>query len=165
MSGIFRNLFTLIQALFAGGAIDPRSKLTVHFLITPFDTGIRVLKSDKYLQLAESAQLDFMIRTRLIGKLLSEQLRFVNAAQLIKFSKPIGIFKRVRVETEIIYADQKCAYFSHVLFIGAARHGEVLVKMKFKKGALTAPADALLGTRFAAKPASLQRWDEALEAM
>ena len=71
----------------------------------------------------------------------------------------------VRVETEIIYADEKCAYFSQALFMGSQRHGEVLVKMKFKKGPVTFPPGALIDSRFAAKPPYLQTWDDALEAM
>jgi hypothetical protein len=31
----------------------------VKFLVTPFDGGVRVLKSEKYLQFAETAQVDY----------------------------------------------------------------------------------------------------------
>lgn len=164
MSGIIRNLLTFLLALFAART-DSRSRVTSHFWVTPLDSGTRVLKSDKYLQLAEAAQLDFLVKTRLLGKLLRGGLHFINASQLVKFARPIGVFRQVRVETVIIYADAKCAYFSHAMFVGGQQHGEVLVKMKFKKGALTCPPSDIMDARFESKPPYLQSWDQALEAM
>lgn len=165
VSGIIRNLFTIIRSLFSQGDFNARSRVSSHFLVTPFDTGISVLKSDKYLQLAESAQLDFIIKTKLIGKLLKARYRFVNASQLVKFMRPVGLFRRVTVETEIIYADEKFAYFSHSLFVADKKHGEVLVKMKFKSGAITVRPSELIGDWFTEKPQHIQTWDRALEAI
>ncbi len=145
MSGLIRNLITLIYALLSNCRLDVQSKVTCHFRITPFDCGVFVLKSDKYFQLAESAQLDFLIKTKLFSKLRAEGLSFVNASQLAKFIKPIGIFKRVRVETRIIFTDEKCAYFSHSMFLGNHQYSEVLVKMKFKMGLLTVGPAEILG--------------------
>lgn len=164
MSGLIRNLLTLVGAFFRGSA-DPASRVIAHFWITPFDAGTQVLKSDKYLQLAEAAQLDYLIRTKLMGTLLRRRLRFVNASQLVKFARPIAMFRCVRVETAIVFADEKCAYFSHTMFVGDQQHAEVLVKMKFKKGSLTVPPGEIIGQRFGAKPAHLDAWDRALDAM
>lgn len=80
----------------------------------PWDAGLRVLKSDKYLQFAESAQLDYLVKTKLFSVLLSKGISFVNAAQCIKFVKPIGMFKRVQINTQVIYSDTKFVYFEHV---------------------------------------------------
>jgi acyl-CoA thioesterase FadM len=164
VSGLIRNLLTLLWAFLRGSA-DPASRVAVHFWITPFDAGTQVLKSDKYLQLAEAAQLDYLIRTKLMGTLLRRRLRFVNASQLVKFARPIPMFRRVRVETAIVFADEKCAYFSHTLFVGDQQHAAVLVKMKFKKGSLTVPPGEIIAQRFGSKPPQLEAWDRALDAM
>jgi hypothetical protein len=165
LSGLLRNLLTLLQAFLSRDVAGAQSRVITHFLITPLDCGIRTLKSDKYLQLAEAAQIDFLIRTRLFNRLLRDGVRFVNASQLVKFARPVGMFRRVRMETEIVFADEKCAYFSHALYLGEHRHGEVLVKMKFKKGARTVRPGDLMDHAFTAKPACIDRWDLALEAM
>jgi acyl-CoA thioesterase FadM len=165
MSGLFRNLLTLLRALFSAGAAGTDARVTSWFWVTPFDAGTRVLKSDRYLQFAEAAQLDYLVRTKLMGKLLRRRLSFVNASQLVKFSRPIAMFKRVRVETAIIFADDKYAWFSHAMFVGAEQHAEVLVKMKFKKGSRTVRPAELITQSFVAKPAQLEAWDRALEAM
>tara|TARA_R110000822_G_scaffold4883_8_gene20921 strand:+ start:6042 stop:6371 length:330 start_codon:yes stop_codon:yes gene_type:complete len=109
--------------------------------------------------------LDYLIKTGLFKKLRSEGISFVNASQLIKFMKPVGMFKRVRVETKIYYADEKFAYFSHSIFIQDHQCSDVLVKMKFKKRALTIPPSVLIGQSQIDTPSHLQAWNQALEAM
>lgn len=165
MSGLLRNLLTLVLAGFRPGGADPWSRRVCHFHISPLDCGTRVLKSDKYLQLAEAAQLDFLVGANLFGKLLRDGIGFVNASQLVRFARPIGMFSRVRVETAIVFADDKCAYFSHTLYVADQAHGEVLVKMKFKRGPVTVQPRQLLGDSSLPKPPQLQAWDRALEAM
>ncbi|MBL4798274.1 MAG: thioesterase family protein [Oleispira sp.] len=165
MSGLIRNIITFICALLSRSQFNAQSTVTCYFLITPFDCGVSVLKSDKYFQLAESAQLDFLVKTKLLGKLRDEGLSFVNASQLVKFMKPVGVFSRVRVETRIIFTDDKCAYFSHSIFIGKNKHCEVLVKMKFKKGALTVAPAKVLGEFELENLPYLQSWSQTLESM
>ena len=165
MSGLLRNLLTLLQALLSREVVSAHSKVITRFWVTPLDCGISTLKSDKYLQFAEAAQVDYLVKTRLVRTLLRDGLRFVNASQLVKFSRPVRTFRRVRVETVIVFADNKCVYFSHELFSGDQKHGEVLVKMKFKKGAMTIPPGELIDHAFTAKPPCIHTWDLALEAM
>lgn len=165
MSGIIRNLLTLIQAFCTPGRADPWTTVRCHFWITPFDCGTSVLKSDIYLQLAEAAQLDFLVKTGLLGTLLRARCRFVNASQHVRFLKPVGMMKRISMDTAILYADDKCIYFAHTLLIADRPHGEILVKAKFKKGALTVlPAD-ILGTCHSRKPRHIAAWDQMLEQM
>lgn len=164
MSGIIRNILMLVPALCAA-RVAATSRTVCHVRVTPFDSGLRVLKSDKYLQLAEAAQLDYLAKTALLHTLLRRRVQFVNASQLIKFSRPIAMFSRVRIETELVFADDKCAYFSHSFFVGERKHSEVLVKMKFKAGPLTVRPSDLIGCRFTAKPAPLEQWDQALASL
>ena len=58
MSGLWRNLLTLLIAVFKRDFAILQSGCSCIFWVTPFDVGIRTLKSDKYLQIAEAAQLD-----------------------------------------------------------------------------------------------------------
>ena len=162
MSGLMRNLIVLLRALLAWGDATPQAHVTLPFRVTPLDTGLRVLKSDKVLQFAECAQLDFMVRTRLVARLLREGIGFVNASQLIRFIRPIGLFARVRVTTSVLCADERCAWFEHTLWVGEVLHAEVLVKMKFKQGQRTVRPVDLLGTCPLEKPACVQAWEQAL---
>ncbi|MFZ6734615.1 thioesterase family protein [Undibacterium sp. Ji42W] len=169
MSGLIRNFLTVALALLSYFVVRRRAtagdRVTSYFWITPWDTGIGTLKSDKYFQLAESAQLDFVIKTALLRPMLSSGMAFVNVSQLVSFMKPVHIFQRVRVETCIMHADEKSAYFSHAFYAGDALHAELLVRMKFKRGRLTVNPFELLGLRFEDPPAQLLAWDQALVTM
>lgn len=162
MSGLLRNLLTILHALWHARSADPQSRTVVQFRVTPFDTGIATLKSDCYLQMAESAQLDYGIRTGLLQGMLRQGYSFVNASQLVRFARPVRLFNRVTVVSQVIHADAKHAYFHHVFTVGTLLHADVLVKVKFKKGRLTIAPAELLGTFAGPKPVLLQHWDDAL---
>jgi acyl-CoA thioesterase FadM len=125
------------------------------FWATPFDCGLRVLKSDKYLQLAETAQIDYLIKVGQFFKIIHAGASFMNVAQLVKFVRPVSIFSRIRVETRLIYADDKCAYFSHAMSTRNGQAAQVLVKMKFKKGRMTVAPSAFFPISFTEVPASV----------
>ncbi len=162
---IFVARSTILLAFAARGRYSANSRISCHFLITPLDCGTSVLKSDKYLQLAGSAQLDFLVKTKLLGKLTRSGIQFVNASQLVRFMRPITVFRRVRVEASIIYADEKCAYFSHSLYVQDQEHGQVLVKMKFKRRSITVSPSEIAGNLPYVKPECFKAWDQTLEGM
>lgn len=162
MAGLLRNLLTLLVALWHYRSVRPQSRTRLGFIVTPLDTGLATLKSDRYLQMAESAQLDHLVRTGLVRDMLRKGYSFVNASQLVRFARPVRLFNRVAVTSQVVFADGKCAYFHHVFTVGPTLHAEVFVKMKFKKGGLTITPAELLGSFSGAKPAMLQHWDDAL---
>jgi acyl-CoA thioesterase FadM len=162
LAGFIRNFLTVLRALFSYASAAPLSRIASHFWVTPFDTGLSKLKSDKYFQLVEAAQFDYIVRTGLIGTTLKRNVHFVNLAQMVKFSRPISVFSRVTMQSQVLYADDKQVYFSHTLFAHGQQCAEVLVKMKFKHGAVTVNPQTLLGPVAMAKPPALQLWDDAL---
>jgi acyl-CoA thioesterase FadM len=162
VSGFLRNLLTVLRAVFGYASVSPLSRIASHFWVTPLDTGISKLKSDKYFQLVEAAQFDYMVRTGLIGTTLTRRTHFVNVAQMARFVRPINLFSRVTVQSQVMYADDKLVYFSHTLLVQDQPCAEVLVKMKFKQGGITVKPQELLGPVALAKPPALQLWDDAL---
>ncbi|MFZ3002755.1 MAG: thioesterase family protein [Undibacterium umbellatum] len=169
MSGLIRHIFTVLLGLFScrfgRKCTGVANRVCTYFWIGPWDTGIKTLKSDKYFLLAESAQLDFVIRTGLLAPMLASGTAFVNVSQLVSFMRPVRLFQRVRVDTRIMYANEKCTYFSHEIYTHDTLHAEVLVKMKFKRGSLSVEPFALLQIRFDEPPAQLLAWDQTLQAM
>jgi acyl-CoA thioesterase FadM len=146
MAGLLRNLVTLVWALLHYRTSSVGDRTQAWFLVTPFDTGIATLKSDRYLLLAECAQVDYLVRTGLVRDMLARKCSFVNAAQLVKFDRPVRVFSRVLVQTRVVRTDAKFGFFSHVFLVNGVRHAEVLVKMKFKQGRLTVAPAQFLGT-------------------
>jgi acyl-CoA thioesterase FadM len=165
MSGLLRNFITFLLGLSAYGSKTIGEVTKLSFWVTPLDSGIRVLKSDKYFQLAEAAQIDYLIKVGKFFKIIQSGASFVNVAQIVKFAKPVSIFSRIRVETQLVYADEKCAYFSHVMY---SRHGqvaEVLVKMKFKSGRITVAPSLFLPMSFAEVPEKVLGLESALATL
>lgn len=165
MAGIFRNIVTIVIALLKYGAAQPLDVIRARFIVTPLDAGLLKLKSDKYLHLVESAQIDFFMKTKLFGLFLRHGYSFVNVSQLVKFSKPIKIFTRVDVVSRIVFWDEKCAYFEHEFLMMGKRHAQVLVKTKFKQGSITIAPTTLIGACIDSKPHYLSDWDNALDAI
>jgi acyl-CoA thioesterase FadM len=160
VSGLLRNLIAFFLGLFSQGSKAAHDVATMWFWVTPFDCGLQLLKSDKVLQFAETAQMDYLLKVGKFFSLVRGGVSFVNLAQVVTFTRPVAMFSRVRVETRLIYADEKCGYFLHTLHAGGSEAAQVVVKMKFKKGRITVPPLSVLSANFSGMPAKLQ----ALEA-
>ena len=140
MSGLWRNLLTLLAAIFKRDSGILQTGCCCTFWVTPFDVGLRILKSDRYLQLAESAQLDFAVRSGLLGRMWRVRCAMVNAEQQIQFTQPIKLFDKVCVKTTIAFADTKFVHFQHVYVVRGLTCANVTVKAKFKTGRITQSA-------------------------
>ncbi|MGL4316568.1 MAG: thioesterase family protein [Pseudomonas sp.] len=163
MSGLLRNILAFLIGLFGYASRAATDTVETWFWVTLFDSGIRVLKSDKYLQYAETAQLDYLLKVGRFFTVLSSGAGFVNLAQQVRFLRPIALFSRVRVETRLVYADDKCAYFRHALYVRAGLAAEVLVKMKFKQRGRTLAPATFLTFSFDAMPEAVRSWELALQ--
>ena len=165
MAGLLRNFFTVLVALFKYGDANPLQKTIARFRVTPLDTGFSKLKSDKYLQLVESSQIDFLVKTGLLGVFLKSGYSFVNVAQLAKFSLPVKIFSRIEVTSQIVYWDKRFVYFEHSFSMHDTKYACVLVKTKFKNGSKTVEPAVLIGSCGKDKPQYLNDWDNAINAL
>ena len=145
MSGIWRNFLTFLFALFKRDSSIMQSGCTCTFWVTPFDVGIHTLKSDKYLQLVEAAQLDFGLRSGLLGRMRQARCAMVNVEQLVQFNRPIKLFDRVYVQTNIVFADAKFVHFLHAFSVKGQPCASVSVQAKFKAGRMTQSAAELTG--------------------
>ena len=145
MSGFWRNLLPILLALFKRNPAILKADCSCTFWVTPFDVGIRTLKSDKYLQLAEAAQLDFGVRSGLLGRMRQARCAMVNVEQQIQFMQPIKLFDKVCVRTSIVLADAKFVHFLHDYKVKGLPCARVTVKAKFKAGRITQSAVELVG--------------------
>lgn len=160
-----RNALTLLRAALRGGpAVAADAPVRAAFRVMPTDVGLSTFKSDRYFAVAESAQLDFLVRTRCLRPLLARGVSWVNLAQTCRFAQPLKLLQRFEVITQVVCVDDKHAYFSHRFESPRGLHAEVLVKAKFKQGRKTvSPGDAL-GLAPTPKPAHLVLLDEMLQA-
>ena len=92
MSGFWRNLLTVVFALFKRDSAILQTGCFCNFWVMPFEVGFRTLKSDKYLRLAEAAQLDFGVRGGLLKRMQQARCPMVNVTQQINFGNPHRAF-------------------------------------------------------------------------
>lgn len=143
MSGFWRNLLTVLFAIFKKDTQILRVGCMCQFFVTPFDVGLKTLKSDKYFQLAESAQIDFGIRSGFLKRMWHAKCAMVNVSQEIQFAKPIKLFDIVQVRTHIASAEPQFIHFEHTYWVREQLCSTVKVKAKFKAGRKTVPANQL----------------------
>jgi hypothetical protein len=137
MSGFWRNFLAVCFAFWQRDRKFLTSGCDCWFWVTPWDVGLRTLKSDRYFQMVEAAQLDFGIRSGLLQAMRQNSCVMVNAEQHIQFAHPILVLNRVRVLTRISASDDKFIRFEHVFYRGGQLCATVRVKAKFKRGRLT----------------------------
>lgn len=114
--------------------------VSCQFRVMPWDVGISTLKSDRYFAVAEAAQFDFIIRGGLLGDFWREDIRWVNVSQACRFVRPLRLFQAYTVLTRILCVDARHTYLAHTFESGGQVHAELFVKVKFKIGRLTIPA-------------------------
>lgn len=165
MAGLLRNLITLLLSLPGYGRQPIRAGFIRHFWVTPLDIGARRLKSDRYLQLAECAQIDMIIRSGLLGTMLKNGYSFVNGAQLLSFRKPVDVFSRLRVHSQVLWFDQRWVYFQHDFHVRDELSARLLVKMKFKQRRKTIDPAQLLGQPGTPRCAPVDAWNASLETL
>lgn len=137
MSGLWRNFLTVCLAVWRRDRQILTKGCDCWFWVSPFDVGIRTLKSDRYFQMAEAAQLDFGIRSGLLQAMRQNSCVMVNLEQHIQFAQPFHVLNRVRVLTRVSSSDDKFIHFEHEFYRGTQRCATVHVKAKFKRGRLT----------------------------
>jgi acyl-CoA thioesterase FadM len=164
MAGLLRNLITLLLALPRYNSQKVLSLFVRPFRITPLDVGGQRLKSDRYLLLAECAQLDLIVRSGLLGRMLKNGYGFVNAAQQLTFRKSVKVFQRVELHSQVLWFDQRWVYFQHDLLVRGELCARILVKMKFKQRRQTIDPSVLLGQPPAQRCAAVDAWNTSLAA-
>ncbi|MBK0392786.1 thioesterase family protein [Ramlibacter algicola] len=154
----------LRNALTAGLAfLQPRrpasGEFTCRFRVLPWDVGVRTFKTDRYLAVVESAQVDFVIRAGLLRRFLKEGIGWVNVVQAAHFARPLRLLDAYTVTTRVECADDKHAYASFRFATEAGVHATVLLKTKFKQGRRTIAPRELLGECPSEKPELVQPLD------
>lgn len=165
MSGLFRNTLALAAALLSRRRHPSDACLWRAFRVGPFDVGYRILKSDKYLELAEAAQVDFFVRTGLFQRLWRQRIHAANAALMVRFARPVPLLARLRVSTEVLHADDRYLYLRHRFCRGETVQAELLVRMVLRQGRMPVAPVMLVAGRYDEEPLMVTRWTAALDEL
>ena len=92
------------------------------------------------------------MRSGLLGRMRQAHCAMFNVEQRIQFMRPIKLFDKVCVNTNIVFADAKFVNFQHLFSVNGPPCASVQVKAKFKAGRITQSAANLTGLSCADKP-------------
>jgi acyl-CoA thioesterase FadM len=153
-----RTLTTVLTASLRP-ACSPQDALVRRFRVMPWDVGISVFRSDRYFAVAEAAQFDFLVRTRLMLPMLRAGVHWVNLAQSSRLQRPLRLLQAFDVHTRVACMDERHAYFAHEFRTAAGPHARVLVKAKLKRGSITVPPATWFGVQAGERSAEVDALD------
>ena len=139
-----RNAVVACAAAFAP-RLPASGTFECRFRVMPWEVGTRILNSERYYAVAEAAQVDLVMRTGLMFRMVREGVHWANVAQVARFRAPLKLLQSFTVVTQIECADTKHAYLAHRFVSPEGEHALVGVKAKFKRGSLTVPPRELFG--------------------
>ncbi|OIR19217.1 hypothetical protein GALL_00960 [mine drainage metagenome] len=119
MNLIFRMLYVLIRSLFCermrGGNFASEFALSV----LPNDIDINLhMNNGRYLTICDLNRVDIFARSGLLKAMFKRNWIPVIAEHTMNYKKPLGLFARYRVRTEVTHWDEKYFYMKHVFSKG-----------------------------------------------
>jgi acyl-CoA thioesterase FadM len=135
MNLYFRLFSTLIKALFCK-KINLLDTTTLRFRVSPLDCDLNLhLTNSRYLAFMDIGRINFIARTKMLGKLLRTGYRPVVADCEISFLKPLNPLQKFHVTTKLLSWDDKYQYFYQTIKHKGNDYATALIKTAFvKKG-------------------------------
>lgn len=114
MNLIFRMLYVLTRSLFCGRIADGNfvSELSLHVLPNDIDINLH-MNNGRYLTICDLNRVDIFARSGLLKAMFKRNWIPVIAEHSMSYKKPLGIFARYEVKTEVTHWDEKYFYMKH----------------------------------------------------
>lgn len=179
MNLIFRLISICFSYLFDRRRIGITDTSVLHFRVWPTDLDANIhMNNGRYLSIMDLGRLDLMVRFGMMGTVLKEKWMPVLGAATIRYRISLNPFRQFRLETKIVWWDEKWFYIEQRFVIkGGKKDGAVaaiaFVKGSFycKKSRTTVPTSELVklmgvdGAQIPARPRYIASWQTAEEDM
>jgi len=119
MNLIFRMLYLLIASIFKPKlTIEyPRNSLSLRVLPNDLDIN-RHMNNGRYLTICDLSRVDMFIRTGLAKTMLKEGWMPVISEHTMTYKKPLMLFQRYELKSEIVDWDEKFFHMTHTFIVG-----------------------------------------------
>lgn len=119
MNMIFRMLYVLIRSLFCERIEEGNLVSEFSLRVLPNDIDINFhLNNGRYLTICDLNRVDFLARSGLLKAMFKRNWIPVIAEHTMVYKKPLGIFERFKVKTEVTHWDEKYLYMKHTFSKG-----------------------------------------------
>lgn len=142
-------LLRLAAAVLRGVLLPPVRTLEpveIHVRVWPFEAGLRLLFSERYLGYTEVARIELMLRAGFLAVARRRGWTPVVASQLVRFKKPVYRFQRLRLSTRVMGWDDRFLYFEHAFY-----RGDALVALVLARGTIRAAEGPVAPASFMAE--------------
>ena len=119
MNLIFRMLFVIIRSFFCERIAvgNFTSELSMHVLPNDIDINFH-MNNGRYLTICDLNRVDILARSGLLKAMFKRNWIPVIAEHTMTYKKPLGMFKRYVVKTEVTHWDEKYFYMEHTFRMG-----------------------------------------------
>lgn len=119
MNLIFRMLYVLIRSLFCEriGEGNLVSEFSLHVLPNDIDINLH-MNNGRYLTICDLNRVDIFARSGLLKAMFKRNWMPVIAEHTMTYKKPLGIFERFKVNTEVTHWDERYFYMNHTFTKG-----------------------------------------------
>ena len=146
MNLIFRMLWVIVRSLFMERMDKGNYKSSLALRVLPNDIDINLhMNNGRYLTICDLNRVDVFARSGLLKAMFKRGWIPVIAEHTMTYKKPLGIFERYRVKTEVTHWDEKYFYMKHNFSTGERIAAEGTSKgCVYARGiGVVSPADAI----------------------
>lgn len=172
MNLIFRLFAICIGYIFNREKIEPLGVSIINSRVWPLDLDANIhMNNGRYLSIMDLGRLDLMVRIGVVGQVIQNKWMPVLSAATIRYRLPLNPFQKFRLETKIVWWDDKWFYMEQqFVIIGGDKDGAVAA-IAFVKGSLfdrktrkTVPSQSLIdlagGVKKPEKPNYINSWQQ-----
>ncbi len=119
MSLIFRMLYVIIRSFFCERIEVGNFTSELGLRVLPNDIDINLhMNNGRYLTICDLNRLDILARSGLLKVMLKRNWIPIIAEHTMTYKKPLGIFERYVVRTEVTHWEEKYFYMKHTFRMG-----------------------------------------------
>jgi len=135
MNLIFRLFAICVGYLFDRRRIDPFGESEINSRVWPLDLDANMhMNNGRYLSIMDLGRLDLMVRLGMMKTVLKNRWMPVLSAATIRYRLPLDPFQRFRLETKIVWWDEKWFYMEQRFVIVGGNRNEAVAAIAFVKG-------------------------------
>jgi acyl-CoA thioesterase FadM len=152
--------------------IAPLQTASIHSRVWPLDLDANLhMNNGRYLSIMDLGRLDLMVKVGVVPEVIKRKWMPVLSAATIRYRLPLNPFQRFRLDTKIVWWDEKWFYIEQrFVIIGGDKDGAVAA-IAFVKGSLfdskakkTVPSQDLIdligGVEPVSKPSYIESWQQ-----
>jgi len=131
MKYYFRLIWLLLIAKFKQ-SVDPMGPCITHFRVWPNDLDLFMhMNNGAYLTIMDLGRIDMLVRAGMLKGVLKNRWYPVVVGETIRFKRPMKLFRRYHIKTEVLCWDHRAFYIQQTFFSDDVFIAKAVVETRF----------------------------------